>query len=319
MDRPLPLRRSARALARLLGVPVAAAVLLLLRLSGRRAGVALVYHALGSRTGDPAMELVAPHGERLFERQVRYLSRAFRLVDAAELADAVAHRPRGGRFPAAVTFDDDLASHARVALPILRRNGVRATFFLTGATLDGPRPFWWQRLERTAAADPQQLERLLASLGVADVHELGRIVERLDPEARAEFEAQLPEPAEPGLRAEDVRKLVETGMTIGFHTRRHHFLPLLEDEQLTLAFQVGREELEDAAGRLTLVAYPHGAADQRVAAAARAAGFTIGFTGEQRAIRVGDDPLLLGRFAPSHRSVGQLALQLVSALLRARG
>jgi peptidoglycan/xylan/chitin deacetylase (PgdA/CDA1 family) len=321
--------RPARSGARLLGRPVSALLILVLRLTGRRAGVALVYHGLASRTGDPDLELVAPHGEQLFENQLRYLAAAFRVVDASELPAAVAARRRGERFPAAVTFDDDLASHASLALPILLSVGVKATFFLTGATLRGPSSFWWQRLERSIGSDGKKLERLFAAVGSVPpddprraVHELGRLVERLDPAARAAFEHELdegPDSAEPGLRAEDVRALVESGMPIGFHTRRHHYLPVLDDDELAGAFDDGRAELEELTGRLTVIAYPHGTADERVAAAARAAGFAVGYTGAPRAVRPDRDPLLLGRIPASHRSVGQLALQLVAALLRARG
>lgn len=316
------MRRSPRAVARLVGRPVAALLILLLRLTGRRAGVAIVYHGVASQTGDPDLELVAPHGEQLFESQLRYLAAAFRLVDASELPAAVAARRRGERFPAAVTLDDDLASHVTVALPILERLGIKATFFLTGATLQGPRSFWWQRLQRLAQSDPQRLTELSLGAAPADaplaLHELARRVEQLDPTARRAFEERLGDgDGDAGLRAEDVRALGEAGLAIGFHTRGHHYLPLLPDDELARAFEEGREDLEELAGRpLTAIAYPHGAADARVAAAARAAGFEIGFTGVPRAVRAADDPLLLGRLDPSHRSVGHSALQLVDALLR---
>jgi len=301
-----------------------------LRLSGRRAGVALVYHSLGPRTGDREAKLVAPHGVDLFEAQLRYAAGAFTVVDAAELPEAVARRHRGERFPAAITFDDDLASHVSLALPILRRTGVPATFFLTGATLRGPFSFWWERLQRALDADPEQLAELFAAVGATTpddphpsaLHELGRLVERLDPPARAAFEEALGDPADDtadvGLPAESVRSLVEAaGISIGFHTRRHHYLPSLDDQALAAAFEEGRRELEQLVGqRLTAIAYPHGAADDRVAAAAREAGFRVGYTGSPEAVRPGDDPLLLGRLEPSHRSLGHFALQLVF-LLRA--
>jgi hypothetical protein len=45
----------------------------------------------------------------------------------------------------------------------------------------------------------------------------------------------------------------------------------------------GRAELESLLGhRLTMIAYPHGKADTRVADAARAAAFDYGFTGRTR-------------------------------------
>jgi peptidoglycan/xylan/chitin deacetylase (PgdA/CDA1 family) len=317
--------RPARSGSRLLGRPVSALLILVLRLTGRRAGVALVYHGLASRTGDPDLELVAPHGEQLFESQLRYLAAAFRLVDASELPAAVAARRRGERFPAAVTLDDDLASHMTVALPILERVGIKATFFLTGATLRGPHSFWWQKLQRLAQSNPERLTELSLAAAPADtalgLHELARRVEQLDPTARQAFEERLGAgDGDAGLDAEDVRALCEAGPAIGFHTRRHEYLPRLGDDELARALDEGRAELEELVGRrLTAIAYPHGAADARVAAAARAAGFDVGYTGVPRAVRAADDPLLLGRLSPSHRSAGHFALQLAAALLGAQG
>jgi peptidoglycan/xylan/chitin deacetylase (PgdA/CDA1 family) len=303
--------------ARVVGVPLGLLVLLGLRFTSRRVGVALVYHALAPQAGDPDVELVAPHGEAVFERQLRFLARAFRLVDASELPRAVAVRRRGERMPLAVTFDDDLASHLN-ALAILGRHGVRATFFLTGATLQGPAAFWWQRLQHAARTEPEQVAALCREHDVATLHELARKLELLGPAELAAFEERLAgEDGEPGLGTESVQALARARMSIGFHTRRHRYLPHLPAGALAAAFVEGRAELEELAGRpLSVVAYPHGAADERVAAAARAAGFEVGYTGSPRAVRAGDDSLLLGRLSPSHRSTGRLALQLAAALAR---
>jgi peptidoglycan/xylan/chitin deacetylase (PgdA/CDA1 family) len=302
----------------------------LLRLSARRAGITLVYHGLAVRTGDTDLELVAPHGVDLFEAEMRHISRTYRLVSAADVLDAAARRRRGERFPIAVTFDDDLASHVSLALPILRRTGVNATFFLTGATLQGPFSFWWQRLQ-LVAADEERLVGLFASVGAEPpvrsryrmLHELSRLVERLEPGIRETFVRKLPDASgdsrNVGLSAESIRTLIDAGMSIGFHTRGHNTLIDLDDEDLAAAFEEGRRELEEVVGHhLTLIAYPHGRADERVAAMAVRAGFDVGFTGTDRAVQGHDNVLLLGRLSPSHRSAGHLALQIVAALFRAR-
>ena len=67
-------------------------------------------------------------------------------------------------------------------------------------------------------------------------------------------------------------------------------------------------------GPLELLAYPHGGADERVAAAARAAGYAVAFTTAAEAARPGTDELLLGRVECSYRSTSELALRLASAL-----
>jgi peptidoglycan/xylan/chitin deacetylase (PgdA/CDA1 family) len=321
------LKRLAAPIVRAVGLPLGTVAMWALRFTARRAGVALVYHGMAPQSGDPRREFVAPHGAALFEAELRHLARRYRVVKASELPRAVAERRRGERFPVAVTLDDDLRSHVEHALPALRRTGVTATFFLTGATLAGPVSFWWERLQRVIDADRSRLQALLVEAGATttpndrpvSIQELARHIETLDPEARDAFAASLPagDPSDDGLRADGVRTLVQAGMTVGFHTRRHHPLPTLDDRALAAAFTEGRSELEEiVGGTLTIMGYPHGRADERVAAAARRAGFEVGYTGSGRAVRAGDDALLLGRIDPSYRSVGHFALQIPWALSR---
>ena len=69
-----------------------------------------------------------------------------------------------------------------------------------------------------------------------------------------------------------------------------------------------------ACRRIDLIAYPHGAADARVAVAAREAGYRAGFIGSGVALRRRTDPLLQPRVGPSPRSLGHFALSLARAL-----
>jgi peptidoglycan/xylan/chitin deacetylase (PgdA/CDA1 family) len=289
------------------------------RRSGARAGVALVYHRVGHPPGDLSRELLPALGSRVFAEQVRYLSARYRLVPASRLLEAASERRAGEPFPVAITFDDDLRSHVDTTAPILVRAGAPATFFLTGACLRGPHRFWWERLQE---ARDRGLD--IGSLGIgalgAGVHELGRAVEALPASRIDELDAALgrlvgPDPGDAGLRAEHVAALVADGFEIGFHTRRHHPLPGLAAAELAAAMVEGRAEIEEAAGgKLTTIAYPHGRADARVAAAARAAGFTAGFTGAPGPVTPASDPLLLCRVSPSYASVGELGLDVALAV-----
>jgi peptidoglycan/xylan/chitin deacetylase (PgdA/CDA1 family) len=330
---PLLRRRAVRSVLRpaisLFGAPLATLAESALRWTSRRVGVAVMYHSVADVQGNPDRELVAPHGTELFERQLRHLESRYRVVAAADLLDAVRSRRRGERFPVAVTFDDDLACHARIALPVLRRVGVEATFFLCGTSLEEPFSYWWERLQRAYDLGLDDLEELVGGASADEgprrgrrgsIHELGRRIEEMAPAERDAVSARLADrlgrdPADAGLRRADVSALVAGGMTIGFHTVRHDRLPDLNDDALARALTDGRERLEAIAGRrLDVIGYPHGAADRRVAAAARTAGFRTGFTVTGRPVGPDSDPLLLGRIAPSYRSAGHFAVQLVLEL-----
>lgn len=324
--RPSPARRVARLAVRLLGLPLAGLALRVLRLSSRRAGAAVVYHTVREQTGETATELVPAHGVRLFEAQIRHLSRSYRIVRSADLPAAVLARRRGQRFPVAITFDDDVPEHVRYALPVLERQRATATFFLTGTSLDAPFSFWWDRLQRAVDRGATVPSRDGGEVEIVEpwaIRDVGGEVERLAPADRARWAEELLEtagadPADAGLRRDGVRRLVAAGMTIGFHTRRHDRMPPLDDAALETSVRDGRDELEAAAGTpLTVIGYPHGRADDRVADAARAAGFSFGYTTAEVAVTPGDDPLLLGRLNPSYRSPGHFAVQLVRMLAAA--
>jgi peptidoglycan/xylan/chitin deacetylase (PgdA/CDA1 family) len=303
------------------------------RLSSARAGVVLVYHRVGGRDGDEDVEILASVGGEAFEQELRHLRRRYRVVPAAEILDAARSRRRFQRFPVAITFDDDLASHTRNALPALRRTGLSATFFLGGASLQQPHAYWWEDLQRALddrLVRPDGLPHLDA-VGVQAalertpraILELTSAIVRLEPAKRGEVAAALraavgPPPADAGLRPGDVRALVEAGYTVGFHTVRHDALPTLSDDALASALRDGREELTAATGRpLELIAYPHGKADERVTAATLAAGFVYGFTTGRGVATPDTDPRRIPRTV-ADLSPSALALRLARLFAAAR-
>ena len=106
--------------------------------SARRLGLVLLFHRVAERDGDPRRELVPAVGVERFQQQLRWTRRLFRPVAAEEILAATRSRRRWHRIPLAITFDDEWPTHTTLALPALRAEGLRATFFLTGAQLDGP-------------------------------------------------------------------------------------------------------------------------------------------------------------------------------------
>jgi peptidoglycan/xylan/chitin deacetylase (PgdA/CDA1 family) len=103
---------------------------------------------------------------------------------------------------------------------------------------------------------------------------------------------------------------VRAGCDIGFHTLRHDKLPALSDPSLADALSAGREELASVVGHeLDAISYPYGKADERVAEAARAAGYRLGFTTRRSRVTPETDPLLIPRIAPT-MAAGKTVLRL---------
>jgi peptidoglycan/xylan/chitin deacetylase (PgdA/CDA1 family) len=323
-------------MARMAGVVIAPALIWCLRLTKRKAGIALLYHAVDSRQGNPKKELSAPIEQGAFMRQLAHLRRHHQIVPPEKLLETVAARRRGQRFPVCLTFDDDLSQHIDYTMPILRRQEIPATFFLTGASLGGPASGWWERIDRAVAAGrkPRSLARFLPAdpgdpdRAAVDIRALRRSVESLKPAQRRAFSQQLliefgPDPPDSGLSRSAVSQLAEAGFGIGFHTRHHDTLTALNDEELMRSMNEGRAELSEVAGApLCAIAYPHGHGNARVANAARTAGFEMGFTATRRAVTPESDPLLLGRcdtVSVLGPSLGEFAIGAALVLLSRKG
>jgi peptidoglycan/xylan/chitin deacetylase (PgdA/CDA1 family) len=304
----------------------------LARMSSSRSGVVIVYHRVGGAiSGDEDVEILPAVANAVFERQLRELRRRYRVVPAAEILQAARTRRRGQRFAVAITFDDDLAAHVRAALPALRRTGLTATFFLTGASLEEPHSFWWEDLQRAIddrLVTPDRVPHVDISAALERspraILDLAGDIVKLAPEKRSEVGVAVgaavgPALQESGLRARDVRALAEASCTVGFHTFRHEVLPALPDAQLERALREGREALEAAAGTpVELIAYPHGKADDRVAAAAQSAGFAFGFTTARGAVTADTDALRIPRTV-ADLSASSLALRLARVLRAVKG
>jgi peptidoglycan/xylan/chitin deacetylase (PgdA/CDA1 family) len=283
----------------------------------------LVYHRLSLRP-IPDGAVVPTLLVDIFRTHIQALREVVDLVSLDQLlAPDADSRPRtnGVRRPAvAVTFDDDLKSHAEHALPILRELAVPATFFLSGRVLHGQGPYCFQQLEAVLIA--HGLKKTMALLGVSVVHtpELVLACERsanLRQRVR-ELAAGLPEPEV--LDAAGIAALSRGGMSVGFHTTNHHLLPDLDSAALDSAVSHGHQALAAAAGvAVRHFAYPYGQADSRCAAAVRQAGFVAAFTGECRPIRQGDDRYRLGRWEPGPLSGDDLLRRLAVRLHRGRG
>lgn len=322
------LARGVGPLIRYLGAPAARLLTNVARWSTRRRGVVVLYHGIGEPQGDWRHELVPLLSARLFELQLRHLRNSYRVVPASQILDATVQRRRGERFPVAITFDDDLESHVRIAAPLLSRLALPATYFITGASFDRPFTFWWQNLQR-ASDSGLAIEELVQPLaaepaagsGRGRIHAIAETIETMPTDERAavadRLERWVGSGDPPGLSRGEVTSLIGAGCEIGFHTLEHNRLPDLDETALAAALHDGRDQVADAAGRcVDLIAYPHGATDCRVAQAAASAGYRLGFTADPRAVTPATDRLSIGRIGASYASTGHFALKVALPLLR---
>jgi peptidoglycan/xylan/chitin deacetylase (PgdA/CDA1 family) len=244
------------------------------------------------------------------------------VVDLVTIDEVIAfdRSPAGHRKRPAValSFDDDLPSHAEYALPVLREVGVPAAFFLSGRALHGLGPYWFQQLEALLIAYGERRTAALLRVPEARAGSLAQTCERrVDLRHRvSELAAGLSTPAI--LERDAIATFVAAGMTVGFHTVDHDVLPDLDDTALENAVLRGRGDLAAAAGAAVhYFAYPHGKADMRSALAVRRAGFSAAFTGRAQPVREGTDLFHLGRWEPGPIGVDDLLLTMAVRFHRA--
>jgi peptidoglycan/xylan/chitin deacetylase (PgdA/CDA1 family) len=173
----------------------------------------------------------------------------------------------GGR-TLAVTFDDGLRSVFRHALPVLRELGIPATVFTPTGFVERGAPFAWPEIEHW--------------LGGEHEHELE------------------------GMSWEELAELREAGWEVGSHSVSHARLTGLDDEALAAELRGSREAIEARLGPCRSVAYPYSDVDDRVADAARAAGYEAGAAvlparARDDPLRVPRVPVLAGEGALAHR------------------
>ncbi len=270
-----------------------------------------------------------------FARQMELVSQLFHVLP---LPEAVRHL-RAGTLPpraACITFDDGYADNAQVALPILKRYAVPATFFIASAYLDGGR--MWNDTVIEAVRRSSRAELDLTQIGF-DCHPIGTVgqkrqaiaslITRLKylPEqqrtAQVEYvveAASIRLPAELMLSSGQVRMLHRAGMTIGGHTATHPILARVAPEAALRNITEGKARLEEIIGEpLRMFAYPNGKPAEDYLAehvAMVRAGFEAAVSTAWGVATAASDPYQLPRFTPWDRSDGRFSLRLARNLVR---
>ena len=188
---------------------------------------------------------------------------------------------KAGTLPAraaCITFDDGYADNYHVAMPILLRHGLTATFFIATGFLDGGR-MWNDTVIESIRLTPQNvldLESLLgpgfASLRVGTIAEksfaIQSIINRLKYLPMAERAAlagqvakaaKVQPPTDLMMASSEVRGLRHAGMQIGAHTVSHPILATLDGDSARDEILQSKKTLETLLGeRVGLFAYPNG-------------------------------------------------------------
>ncbi len=154
---------------------------------------------------------------------------------------AEAASARAGERLLVVSFDDALASVHRLGLPVLESLGAVATVYAPTDPILSGTPMTWPE-----------------------------VAEHLATEHAAELD---------GMTVDELADVARRGWEVGSHTCSHPWLPTLSDADLARELRRSRHLLQEALDLpCRTLAYPFGAHDARVAAAAAAAGYEAAVT-----------------------------------------
>lgn len=293
----------------------------------------LIYHRV-VREPDPLLpdEVCAAD----FESQMALLDRWFHVLP---LRGAV-ERLQAAMLPAraaCVTFDDGYADNAEVALPILRKLGLPATFFVATDFIDGGRMWNDSVIETVRRAPGSSLGASDLGLGELDLSTLEArrraidvllsALKYLPSEERQERVAALGSvvseelPTNLMMTREQVRRLHATGMEVGAHTVSHPILAKLDAAQARFEIAEGKRRLEAITGApVRLFAYPNGKPGRDYlaehVAMVRRSGFDAAVSSAPGVACPASDTFQLPRFTPWDRSPGKFLLRLLHNTFR---
>ena len=235
--------------------------------------VVLCYHRIGTN-GIPLFSDLPPS---IFEAQMRYVRRRYRVLSLDDLCEEI-EKPSRKEDAVAVTFDDgyrDLYFHA---LPVLRKYQIPATIFLPVASIETGQVPWYDRIFLALKVFPKdQLEIVLdrprsfpltsfkARLETAAeiIQYLRTIPDKRRKEYCVALEQQIILPQDEltdrMLTWDQIRAMCREGITFGSHTMTHPAVSQLTESQLESELGESKQALEHRIGSPALhFAYPFG-------------------------------------------------------------
>ncbi|MBK8750319.1 MAG: polysaccharide deacetylase family protein [Candidatus Competibacteraceae bacterium] len=267
---------------------------------------------------------------RQFDTMMGWVKQGFNVLPLYEAVE----RLKRGNLPAAaaaITFDDGYADNHDIALPILQRHGLTATFFIATGFLDGGRMFNDTVIEAVRRCSQPGLDLTRIGLGTHDTCTLAAkrqaipnllnrvkylpLVQRLETVRAIAEMAGVVLPDNLMMSSPQVKALHQAGMNIGAHTVRHPIVANLAVDEAEREIADSRDYLESLLGeRVTLFAYPNGkpTIDYRYEQVeiVRRMGFTAAVSTAWGVAKPDSDCFQLPRFTPWERQKWRFGLSL---------
>ncbi len=269
-----------------------------------------------------------------FDEQIERIASHYDIISLDDAMDRLEKgRPAGSRPGVVITFDDGYRDNYQYALPILRRHGATATFYIVSDSISPAPAVWTVRLMQLFAGGfsprgecpaPVEVDLSNPAAKGASTRRLTQWLRGISaPEREEALDALVawsgngrPDDAGIMMTADELREMADAGMTIGAHTCTHPLLTAVSLVEAEREIIESRAVLEKVIGRpVTHFSYPNPGSGQHENAAVRAmverAGYRTATTSQSGIVRADCDPFALRRFGVNSEEQGRMLIRVL--------
>lgn len=241
-----------------------------------------------------------------FRKQVEHYKKYYKIISADELATVIQGKQVICAPLCLITFDDGWRDNYVNAFEILKSYGVPAIIFVSTEHIGNGDYFWFARikyiLENIECTNINELTRDLSNEVRNHLHEIAslqknqrcrkieqvieimknmkyRDIEKVIDALSDRYATQNVSCERVTLSWDEIREMINNGISFGTHGKRHAILTLLDDHELEREINDSKEQLEANINTdVKYIAYPNGNYDDRVIRFAKKYGYVAAFT-----------------------------------------
>ena len=189
-----------------------------------------------------------------------------------------------------ISFDDGFKDVYEYAFPILKREHISFTLFLTTGMPEGTTHLWWLELEKKVKT-PEDFESAMIEIYDSGENMSEYFCKKYG--ASPNFTITMRE----SLTWKQIREMVDSGLcTVGSHTCSHPALTRIPEEKIREELSLSKQQIIEHLGvEPVCFSYPHSMENSEVQALVKENGYNCAFMGFGGSVHKGDNPLKLNR------------------------
>lgn len=278
----------------------------------------LLYHRVCTQNNDWDSNIISPNQ---FKSQIEYFCKRQEIISLETLSQYIRQGKTLPQKAVVITFDDGYKDNFFYAYPILNKNKVPTTIFLTTGHMATDKLFWWDKvgyvishsktkqlhlnelgdysLESTAAKTEARLKITQGLKKITDERK-NILIEKLSEISGVETPNDLAK--ELILSWDNVKEMHSNGINFGAHTVNHPILTKLPLEQAKWEITQSKMDIEKVLGTEILTfSYPNGDYSDELARFVSEKGFICAVSVvPSRLIKPRDNIYAIGRISPEN-------------------